>query len=366
VELPAGVTGAEKPVKLMLNTREEVYRDIRDLHFSSVFPVLRQRAKQLQAARSDRQTMDIEQMKEFMLSQLRELQAQHKSLGAHIGACEEVMRRKTRSFEDQLRTEHSLVEGLDMRENLAHIETCLAQQTPALAALRLMCLYSLAQDGVPTAQYTALRTQLLHSHGFHHLTTLGNLSRLGLFSEQASVFSGPSAVAAPAGASGGARQLLDKAAVLGGRQTAHLANKVAQSVSLAARPSAFRTVARKLALIPDSASDSYDLRVPLDAGYVFSGAFIPVCCALLRLLLAEGGWTSAAAEAALKLLPGETERRRQREGETVPRVVLVLMLGGVTMAELAGLQHVARAQQHRLIVLTTAVVTGNSLLESVL
>ncbi|KAF0299955.1 Vacuolar protein sorting-associated protein 33B [Amphibalanus amphitrite] len=376
LELGADVTGTEKSVKLMLHSKDEVYRDIRDRHFSAVFPVLRQRAKQLQQAHSKRQEMSVEQMKGFIQSQLREVQAQHMSLGTHIGACEAIMKRKTRSFEEQLRAEHSIVDGLDMRENLAFIEQNLARQSPPLATLRLMCLYSIAQGGVPSREYQSLVTQFVQSHGFHHLVTLHNLKRLGLFTEQAGGFgSGPAPGPPPAvgdgqhgrsGSLGGgaATRLLSQlpAGVLGGgRQTAQLAQKVAQSVNLA-RQSAFKTVTRKLALIPES-SDNYDLRTPPDAGYVFSGAYIPVSCALLRLLLVEGSW-GAAAEAALRLLPGETVRRRQTDAEP-PRVVLLLLLGGVTMAEVAGLQQVARALSHRLVVLTTAVVTGNTLLEGV-
>ena len=43
-----------------------MYGDIRDRHFSAVFPVLRQRAKQLQLAHSKRQEMSVEQMKGFI------------------------------------------------------------------------------------------------------------------------------------------------------------------------------------------------------------------------------------------------------------------------------------------------------------
>ncbi|XP_037078680.1 vacuolar protein sorting-associated protein 33B-like [Pollicipes pollicipes] len=307
LELTPEVTGTEPAVKLMMHSRDQVYRDIRDLHFSAVVPVLKQRSRQLQSHHAKRREMTTEQMKAFVQSELKDVQAQHKSLAAHIGACEVIMKRKTRSFEDHLRAEHSIVDGLDMRDNLAYIEQSLARQEPALTTLRLMCLYSLAQDGVPTREYQALTTQLLHSHGFHHLVTLQNLKRLGLLTELSAAF--PTPTPAP---------------------TAQLAQKVAQSINLA-RQSAFKTVTRKLQLIPD-ASDSYDLRVPPDAGYVFSGAYIPVACALLRLLLTDGGWTAAPAEAALRLLPGRT---------------------------------VARAHAHRLIVLTTAVVTGNTLLEGV-
>ena len=61
----------------------QVYGDIRDRHFSAVFPVLGQRAKQLQEAHSQRQGMSIEQMKGFIQGE-----AENTDLGIY-GMCEE-------------------------------------------------------------------------------------------------------------------------------------------------------------------------------------------------------------------------------------------------------------------------------------
>lgn len=54
--------------------------------------------------------MTVQQMKDFVANDLRNLKAQHRSLTLHISACEVITKRKTADgdLEDQLATEHGM------------------------------------------------------------------------------------------------------------------------------------------------------------------------------------------------------------------------------------------------------------------
>ncbi|KAK7912392.1 hypothetical protein WMY93_012603 [Mugilogobius chulae] len=66
-------TSSEKSVKVMLNSQDKVFNEIRNEHFSNVFGFLSQKARTLQSAYDKRRGMDIKQMKTFvsMLESLR-------------------------------------------------------------------------------------------------------------------------------------------------------------------------------------------------------------------------------------------------------------------------------------------------------
>ncbi|KAG0433892.1 hypothetical protein HPB47_019504 [Ixodes persulcatus] len=192
------VTGKDQDVRLPVNSSDVVFRDIRDCHFSSVFALLKDKAQHLQARYDERHGMSIGDMKRFVANELKSLQQQHNSLALYIGSCEAIKSSQT-NFEGQLRTEHNLLEGLEVREGTNFIEECIHRQYPALSVLRLLCLLSLTQDGIPARELRSLTQQFLHcnmadvwlqvlaSHAEfrgHHLCTFHGLRRLGLCQEQ--------------------------------------------------------------------------------------------------------------------------------------------------------------------------------------
>ncbi|KAL1417628.1 hypothetical protein MTO96_026681 [Rhipicephalus appendiculatus] len=114
---------------------------------------LRKKAQQLQSKYNERHGMSIGDMKNFVANELRSLQQQHSSLAVYIGSCEVIKNSRT-NFEAQLRTEHSLLEGLEVREGMNFIEECINRQHSAIGTLRLLCLLSLTQDGIPSPKST--------------------------------------------------------------------------------------------------------------------------------------------------------------------------------------------------------------------
>ncbi|CAJ0954831.1 unnamed protein product [Ranitomeya imitator] len=138
------------------------------------------------AHRSKRRGMDIKQMKTFVAEELKGLKQEHRMLSLHIGACESIMKKKTKQdFQELLKTEHSLLEGFDIRECINIIEEHINRQVSPIESLRLLCLLSLTENGLITKDYRSLKTQYLQSYGPEHLLTFSNLKRVGLLTEQA-------------------------------------------------------------------------------------------------------------------------------------------------------------------------------------
>nr|XP_006014568.1 PREDICTED: vacuolar protein sorting-associated protein 33B-like [Latimeria chalumnae] len=104
-------------MKVMLNSQDRVFNDIRNEHFSNVFAFLSQKARNLQTQYDKRRGMDIKQMKTFVSQELKGLKQEHRLLSLHIGACESIMKKKTKQdFQELLKTEHCMYPHLHKKK----------------------------------------------------------------------------------------------------------------------------------------------------------------------------------------------------------------------------------------------------------
>jgi len=347
VEFGPEVTGTDATMKLILTSSDEVFNDIRDQHLTSVFSFLSGKAKDLQSGYDKRHNMtSVSQMKDFVANDLKGLKQAHKSLTVHIGACEYIMKSKAKGeFEEQMRTEHSLLEGSDTRENIQYIEELINKQCDKFVVLRLLCLLSLTQNGIASQTYRSLKTQFLHSYGFEHLLTFSTLQRLGMLVEQ---------------------ETGQSAAKLGGGIAATLAGK----------SSNHKLRCKKLNLIPKT-PDDINLKRPNDMSYVFSGAYTPLCCRLVEQVLQKEGFTGL--EDVTKLLPGPSfykpKAKSAKSGVSSSKagssqVVLVYFLGGCTFSEISALrllgQTFGKQKGYKFLIATTSIINCNSMIKNVI
>lgn len=72
-------------IRLELSTRDKVFENIRFKHFSSIFSFLSNSAKQLRQSQAKAASMNVNQMKDFVQQNLRDLQQQSKAIAIHIG-----------------------------------------------------------------------------------------------------------------------------------------------------------------------------------------------------------------------------------------------------------------------------------------
>ncbi|KAK4308537.1 hypothetical protein Pmani_019775 [Petrolisthes manimaculis] len=344
VELPGSVVGQEMPRKIQVNSQDTIFDNIRNMHFGGVSRYLVTRAREVKAKRDQTQTMTTEQMKEFVANELRAVKTLQASLDLHLQTCEAITSATQGDLEARLLAEHGLVTGAGGAASLATdlLENLLARMLPMPNNLRLLCLYSLAQDGLSRKEYKRLASQVVAAHGHRHLCTLHNLRQLGLLTVNEGSTEGSGS---------------------GGTQ---LQERLAQMTSLLPRRgSGWKEAARRLGLVGGE-DDHIDLHSPTHMSYVFNGAYTPAVAKIVSDALASRSIAPLSLTEALKLLPGTTVTRSSSPGSPVPpRVALVVLLGGLTFAEIAALRLLAVISSTRIILASTSTITGSVLLSSV-
>ncbi|XP_052664577.1 vacuolar protein sorting-associated protein 33B isoform X4 [Harpia harpyja] len=352
VDFGPDVTSSDKSIKVLLNAQDKVFSQIRNEHFSSVFGFLSQKSRNLQAQYDRRRGMDIKQMKNFVSQELKGLKQEHRLLSLHIGACESIMKKKTKQdFQEMIKAEHSLLEGFDIRESTSFIEEHIDRQVSPIESLRLMCLLSITENGLIPKDYRSLKTQYLQSYGPEHLLTFHNLKRIGLLTEQSA---GETLTAVESKVS---KLVTDRAA-----------GKITDAFNSLARKSNFRAISKKLGLIP-RVDGEYDLKMPRDMAYVFSGAYVPLSCKIIEQVLERRGWLGL--EEVVRLLNGNEFSVSDSAVEDNPtwesqRVVLAVFLGGCTFSEIAALRFLGKERGCKFIFLTTAITNSARMMEAMI
>lgn len=331
---------------MILSSEDEMFEAIRNRHFTTVFDLLKRRATDLQSVSDKRKNLSsVGEMKDFVANDLRKLNQSKSNLSYHIGACEQIINKKNKGdFQEYIQTEHSLLEGSGFRENLNYIEESINKQNNLLNNLKLLCLMSLTNDGIPSREYKSLKTQFIQSHGFEQMITFYNLQKIGLLREQET-----------------------------GTQSTKALPKMAAGMAALAKSSSFKNLRKRLNLIP---SVDVDLRNPCDMSYIFSGAYSPLSCKLVEQCLQKEGFFGM--EEITKNLPGgvyadvklKTPGKGGKAASNTPgraaRVVLVYFLGGCSYSEISALRFLGKQTGYRFIVATTSIFTGSSLLETVM
>ncbi|NXL79059.1 VP33B protein, partial [Leptocoma aspasia] len=350
VDFGPDVTSSDKSIKVLLNSQDKVFSQIRNEHFSSVFGFLSQKSRNLQAQYDRRRGMDIKQMKDFVSQELKGLKQEHRLLSLHIGACESIMKKKTKQdFQETIKAEHSLLEGFDIRESTSFIEEHIDRQVSPVESLRLMCLLSITENGLVPKDYRSLKSQYLQSYGPEHLLTFHNLKRMGLLTEQSA---GETLTAMESKVS---KLVTDRAA-----------GKITDAFNSLARKSNFRAISKKLGLIP-RLDGEYDLKMPRDMAYVFGGSYVPLSCKIIEQVLERRGWqgleevvrllsgsefsfsgtgglgaAGLAAGSAYSPLPYPDSAGEDSPAGDSQRVVLAVFLGGCTFSEIAALRFLGK------------------------
>ncbi|XP_063026152.1 vacuolar protein sorting-associated protein 33B isoform X3 [Melospiza melodia melodia] len=352
VDFGPDVTSSDKSIKVLLNSQDKVFSQIRNEHFSNVFGFLSQKSRNLQAQYDRRRGMDIKQMKDFVSQELKGLKQEHRLLSLHIGACESIMKKKTKQdFQETIKAEHSLLEGFDIRESTSFIEEHIDRQVSPVESLRLMCLLSITENGLIPKDYRSLKTQYLQSYGPEHLLTFHNLKRIGLLTEQAA---GETLTAVESKVS---KLVTDRAA-----------GKITDAFSSLARKSNFRAISKKLGLIP-RLDGEYDLKMPRDMAYVFGGAYVPLSCKIIEQVLERRGWQGL--EEVVRLLNGNEFSVSDSAVEDNPawdcqRVILAVFLGGCSFSEIAALRFLGKERGCKFIFLTTAITNSARMMEAMI
>ncbi|XP_034239842.1 vacuolar protein sorting-associated protein 33B [Thrips palmi] len=346
VELPKSDAKPDEKQTIghLLSSEDEIYNQIKNRHFSDVFSFLSAKAKQLSNEYDQSRKMALHEMKQYVSSQLKTVMARKRALAMHIAGCEAVITAIGARFESLQDMEQNMLEGTNRRSVQSYIEENIVTGGGGkLANLRLMCLLSLTQDGLFSEDAWSLKTQFLHAYGYHLLPGLHNLENLGLLTTSSAGL-GSGLVTGPVSDA-----------------TGRLANKVAQVVSLPKR-SSFQVLRQKLKLFSANRED-INLKQPTDMSYVYGGAYIPIACQLVQLLIKK---EVSFEDIVNQLIPGSSVTPSKPSIDFLPRSFIVYFIGGVTYAEVAAFQLLEKLTGTRIIVASTSVMNGSTLIDSVL
>ncbi|XP_042904838.1 vacuolar protein sorting-associated protein 33A [Parasteatoda tepidariorum] len=314
-----------EPKRLLLNSGEELFAELRDKNFNAVGPTLSKKAKVLSAQFDERHgAKTIDAIKQFV-DKLPHMQAAKKSLATHTSMAElikEII--DSEMFLNSLQTEQEFMNGLDTDKTNAHIEDCIAREEPFIKVLRLICLQSLTNNGLKPKQLDYYKREIIQTYGYQHCLTLNNLEKAELLKVQ-------------------------------GNRT-------------------YSVIRKTLRLIVDDVNE----QSPSDISYVHSG-YAPLSVRLAQFLT-QPGWR--AIPDVLNILPGPTIegvqkiplglRKRRGSGSSIQssteeqKVTLVFFLGGCTVAEISALRFLSQQDDSPIeyIIATTKLVNGRTFLEN--
>ncbi|CAD5228975.1 unnamed protein product [Bursaphelenchus okinawaensis] len=306
-----------------LNNSDAIFSAIRNKHMTSVFPFLSTKAKTLQCSYDKASAMSkVDEVKSFVVNELKSLREQHKLLEVHICACE-TMLEINKGCTERLAMEHSIVKGqFEATEVMNYIENLICRQYNPWQVLQLMCLWSVTSNGIPVRHFSSFRTLFLHAYGYEHLTTLFYLNSAGLLTEAAS------------------------------------ANTMAITQRAKVAQSDFGHVLKTLELVPKPGS-----KQKIEASYVFSEAYTPVVLKILELLVDEG-WDSQTLKKAFKdVYTNCSSPTTPKPDNRIMRAILVCFPGGVTYSEIAALRRFAQDKNFRIIIITSHIISRERFLK---
>ena len=348
--------------KIQLDSSDTLYAQLRGANFSVVGPMLNKVARRLE---SDYEAKDkaktTTELKDFV-NKLPTYQAEHQSLRIHTNLAEDLMKHtREETFSRELEVQQNVAAGTDPTYQHETLEELIARDLPLPNILRLLCLESTVAGGIRPRDLDNFKRQIVQAYGYQHILTLDALEKMELLQSRST----STALLLPAGgASGG---------------TGSKTN--------------YAYLRKELRLIFDDVNESD----PDDVAYVYSG-YAPLSIRIIQCILqkpylqllhrtplpltsSSTGWQGF--EDILKSAKGPTfnivqkaydekaaKARTQLAGTAGTKTVFVFFLGGITFTEIAALrfigrQLVAAGERKRLMICTTGIVSGRSIMDAV-
>jgi len=337
-----------KKFNILFNSSDKLFAELRDENFSIVGPRLNSKAKDIDAFYKQRKTAkNMAEINAFM-KQLPLYQKEHSNLRVHTNITESILN-LTR---DQVFRARLDAEQTDPTTSMAYIEECINKQEPLVKVLRLVCLYSLTNNGIREKTFNYLKRDIVHTYGYKYLYTLDNLTKLGMFKISK-------------GASNYQKLKTDLKLVIEEMNETEPSD-IAYVYSGYA-PISIRLV-EKLMEIPKNQQSTND--VPLEESQNKSSMH------LLESKPWKTGWGSAQIDNLIKDSPGGPHFHMKQalpkgitlnEAPEGKKVVLVFFIGGCTYTEVSAIRFLSKKNpEYSFIVGTTKLINGNTLIESLI
>lgn len=322
---PDATTAMEKK-RIILNSNEKMFAEIRDCSFTAAGAALSKKARVIKTQLDEwHKDKSVQEIKQFV-SLLPQMLANKQSLATHT-AIAEYIKEKTDSFDfqDMVHCEEDFLNCIDNEKVCPYIEDLIAQKEPLTKVLRLICLQCVTSSGLKPKVLEYYKRELVQVYGLNTWLTLCNLEKCGLLRTQQ-----------------GTRQY----AVL--RKALHLT------------------------------MDESDINATENS--YLSSKYTPLTVRLSDHIAKNKGWTGI--QDVLGTLPGPTldvlQTLQPRMVNTIandnspsmenPRVILVFFIGGCTYQEISALRILSQQEDSNVefVVLTTKLINGTTFLESLM
>ena len=319
--------------QLPLNSKDELYTELRDKNFNAVGPTLSRKAKavsnafgELKEAKdaSSASLLEFKQFSKHLKDRLPQMKSLQQSVTTHTTIAE-MIKEKTDSstFLEVLQVEQELVNNQKIHQTLDFLEDAACQEVDMLRVLRVACLQCALSQGLKPKTLETYRKLILQAYGHVHLPSLINLEKSKL------LYHNPSPSAS----------------------------------------SPYSILRKRLNLTQDDVNEQN----PTDITYVHS-VFAPMSIRLVQNC-AKPGWR--AIRDILDLIPaGPSFEEHQSSGQNKKRNsdagglkrALVVFIGGCTFAEIAALRFLSQQEDAttEYMVATTSIMNGNSFLDGLL
>lgn len=316
-ELGSQITGGDAK-KVRLSSDDPLFKEVRDLHIGVLGPLLHRKASEIQTTYAQKDNLkNIEEMHQYM-KKFKEVQGEHTALQTHVNLAAYISTvTKEDDYMQQLKAEDEITAG-SSGNTMDYIEELIDDKKPLELVFRLLCLYSLVNNGIRAKQLDHLKKAVLQMYGYEQLLTLCALEQVGLLRYQ------------------------------GGK-------------------SLWPQVKKNFNLFVDESE------VENDISYAYSG-YAPLSVRLVQVIKSlQHGWRSCTD--ALNLLngpalifeqPPDRGTVREPSDPSAPQVVLVFFLGGVTYAEIAALRKLSEMEgsRRKFIIATTEFLGPKKLFDS--
>ncbi|KZC11405.1 Vacuolar protein sorting-associated protein 33B [Dufourea novaeangliae] len=287
--------------------KDQIYGEVRDTPCSDVFPTLRGKAKSLKSELTAIETMNISEMERYVATRLKKISDMTRQVGIHISTGQLIADTLGSDFQTLQQIEKSVLECKERKE-----------YDHPLRSLRLLCLLSIASDGVAQNELHSIQKLHLHAHGYKHIPLFYKLQSVGLLKCRAE----------------------------------NIFHKLPNWTS------EWNSGAQKLKLLP-SYSKQTEQNNRTCPSYVFNNIYTPVIAQVLNIVVNQKKDAKNLEELASLpncLISGQ-------RGPLLPKMVIVCVIGGITCAEIAACRLIEKLFGIRLVLASDSITTGNKILE---
>ncbi|XP_076235670.1 vacuolar protein sorting 33B [Calliopsis andreniformis] len=318
VEINVGTGTLGKSQTKLDPDKDQIYGEVRDTPCSDVFPILHGKAKSLKSEQDAMQTMKLSDIERYVATRLQKTRDMTRQLAFHISACQLIADTLGSDFQTLQKIEKSILECRDRKECLNYIERHIDDHP--LRTLRLLCLLSIANDGITQNELHSIQKLHLHAHGYKHIPLFYKLQSIGLLKCRI-------------------ENILHK---------------------LPNWSSEWNNNAQKLKLLP-SYTKQADQKGRTCSSYVFNNAYTPLIAQLLNFVVNQEK-DSKNLEELTNLSNCVISGQR---GLLLPKMVVICVIGGITYAEIAACRLIEKSAGIRLVLASDSIITGNKILERV-